>query len=205
MNGWIAHHVCINNGMTTVDGLSPVHLQNRETTPDAVYRTIGAAYPKFFKMDLLCKWAWLGAEILLRKSDEAWMYDGMDKDRIGVVMATGSGCLEADKKYLESMQSIPSPALFVYTLPNIMLGEICIRHGFKGEQVCLVRETMDAAELCFWVQDLLQHREMDACLCGWADATGEEQKISLFWITKNKTGLRSITVTPESVERLRGW
>lgn len=205
MNGWIAHRVCINNGMTTRDGHPGVHLHQEKATPEACYEAIQAAYPKFFKMDVLCKWAWLGAEMLLRSGDTGLVYEGIDRNRIGVVMATASGCLEADRKYLESIQSIPSPALFVYTLPNIMLGEICIRHGFKGEQACLVQEKMDTAELCFWANDLLQNRGMVACLCGWADVTGTSAQISLFWITRNPAGSQQIPAIPEALEKLKGW
>lgn len=171
---------------------------NPPSSVEDSYRAFGCAYPKFFKMDPLCKWAWLGAELLLRKG-EGFVYEGMDKSRIAVVLATGRGCLEVDKKYQESIQTIPSPALFVYTLGNIMLGEICIRHGFKGEQACLVREPESAEELCFWVKDLLDNHGMEACLCGWADAYVYQHDVSMFWVRKKNDGL---TFSPASVRQL---
>ncbi len=150
--------------------------------PDAagIYRELGCSYPKFFKMDTLSKWAWLGAEALLRQ-DGAWVYEGFPKEQVGLVLATLDGCLEADKKYADSMATVASPALFVYTLPNIMLGEICIRHGFKGEQLCLAGESFDAEALCYQAQDLLSVRNLGHCLFGWADASGDRQDICLFW------------------------
>lgn len=154
-------------------------------SPQDLYRLQGHNYMKFFKMDLLCKWAWLGAETLL-VDNGTHVYDGIDKSKIAVVLMTGHGCIDVDKKYLASMSDIPSPALFVYTLPNIMLGEICIRHGFKGEQLCLVNERFDAEELHFWVTDLLEKRGMEACLCGWADAYDNNKDICFFWVTKQK-------------------
>ena len=152
--------------------------------PQDVYRALGYSYMKFFKMDLLCKWAWLGAELLLTENGSS-VYKGIDKSKIAVVLMTSHGCLDVDKKYKASMSDIPSPALFVYTLPNIMLGEICIRHGFKGEQLCLVDKQFNAQELQFWVSDLLENRGMEACLCGWADAYDTHKEISMFWVTKN--------------------
>ncbi len=153
------------------------------SAPDAaaMYRELGCSYPKFFKMDALSKWAWLGAEALLRDDAGGLRHDGLDKDHIGLMVATLDGCLEADKKYAESMASIPSPALFVYTLPNIMLGEICIRHGFKGEQLCLVSDEFDPQMLQFQAQDLLRNRQLSHCLFGWADASGDYQDVCLFW------------------------
>jgi hypothetical protein len=150
--------------------------------PDAasMYRELGCSYPKFFKMDALSKWAWLGAEALLR-TEAGWRYEATDLQNVGLVIATLDGCLEADKRYAESMETIASPALFVYTLPNIMLGEICIRHGFKGEQLCLVADEFDAESLQFQAQDLLRNRHLNHCLFGWADAVGDHQDICLFW------------------------
>lgn len=155
--------------------------------PQDLYRKLSYNYMKFFKMDILCKWAWLGAEVLLT-SDERHLYEGINKSKVGVVLMTSSGCIDVDKKYQESRKEIPSPALFVYTLPNIMLGEICIRHGFKGEQLCLVSEEFDAEEIEFWVNDLLEYKGMEACLCGWADAYDDHKDICLFWVTKSNNG-----------------
>lgn len=156
--------------------------------PEDVYRQLGFNYLKFFKMDVLCKWAWLSAEALLKNGD-GFVYEGIDKNKVAVVLMTGNGCIDVDKKYLETVATIPSPALFVYTLPNIMLGEICIRHGFKGEQACLVSDGFDSNELYFWVNDLLQNRGMEACICGWVDATSEQHDTCLFWVTKQNGGI----------------
>src|SRR5205085_4959199 len=107
---------------------------------DDLYRGLHCNYPKFFKMDKLCKWAFVASELLL---EQGKVYEGLDKNIISLALATGHGCMEVDKRYLETID-LPSPALFVYTLPNIMLGEICIRNGFKGAQICMVSEAFDA-------------------------------------------------------------
>ena len=161
---------------------------NEAAAPEDIYRQMQFNYAKFFKMDILCKWAWLGAETLLMNNGIS-LLEGIDKSKIGLVMMTSHGCLEVDKKYHDSISDIPSPALFVYTLPNIMLGEICIRHGIKGEQACLVSDTFDTDEIEFWVKDLLGNRGMDACICGWADATADNHEVSLYWVTKTNKGI----------------
>jgi len=146
-----------------------------------VYRQMQMNYPKFFKMDVLCKWAMIGAEYLL-KEEESYIYEKIDKTKIAVVLATKSGCLDVDKKYWESAQTLASPALFVYTLPNIMLGEICIKHGFKGEQLCIVQENFNREELFFWVNDLLKNRGMEACICGFVEASEYGVNVELEWV-----------------------
>lgn len=151
------------------------------TDPVALYHALGCNYPKFFKMDNLCKWAWLAAEALLKKPDGGWRYEGLDKERIALALATRDGCLEVDHRFLESMQEIASPALFVYTLPNIMLGEICIRHGIKGEQLCLIQDEFQPEEMLFWLKDSCRQHGTTHALFGWLNASATQCSIHLFW------------------------
>jgi hypothetical protein len=171
--------VSIRGGILIRNGEKPAAISTND--PSDLYRALGYGYPKFFKMDTLCKWAWLGAEALLRSPDGEWLFDGRDKQKIAVVIATKDGCLEVDQRYQDSMKDIPSPALFVYTLPNIMLGEICIRHGFTGEQLCQVQDTFDAEALLFWARELTASGNTTHCLFGWADAVSDHHHVSLFW------------------------
>ena len=184
----------INDGIVRLNSTQILHLPGGSV--EDMYRALHCNYPKFFKMDLLCKWAWLGAEILLQRADST-LYDGKDKNKIGVVLATRNGCLQADKKYQQTLNSIPSPALFVYTLPNIMLGEICIRHGFKGEQLCLVQDSFKEEEISFWVNDLLVQRGMEHCLVGWIDAVEDKYDVCLFWAAKD-----GVVMTPAMMEEV---
>ena len=161
-----------------------------------LYRAIGSNYPKFFKMDLLCKWAWLGTELLLRGDSGTWIYDGFDKARIGIALTTTDGCLEVDKRYAETLNTVPSPALFVYTLPNIMLGEICIRHGFTGEQRSTITESFDADELLYQAKDLLLNRGISHCLAGMVDAVGDSVDLCLFWLSSGEVA----ELSPEALQ-----
>lgn len=183
----IAHYVRINNAKAEKDN-TPLLSSAQALPADEWYRMIAHPYLKFFKMDILCKWAWAGAELLLSQG-ENFVYDNMDKTKIGLVFATAQGCIDVDKKYLQTVATIPSPALFVYTLPNIMLGEICIRHGFKGEQLSMIADTFDSEELTFAVNDMLGHKGMDACICGWVDVTNENVDVQLVWVTKQDRGV----------------
>ena len=175
----VRHSVQLNNGAVVHNNIA---LPDKQLfTVEDLYRSQKWSYPKFFKMDSLCKWAWVGAELLL---DGGLVYKDSDKNKIGIVLSTSQGCLEVDKRYFDTID-VPSPALFVYTLPNIMLGEICIRHGFKGAQLCTVTEKFDVQEMQFAVESILHHQGMEACLCGWVNVSEHEHDIQLFWITKS--------------------
>ena len=186
----IRHRVRLRDSEVLRDGISlfPAEPGNADLSVTGIYSSLKLNYPKFYKMDVLSKAAWLAAEVLLTEADIP-VYQHLDRSRIAVVLFTTHGCLSIDKKYNQSIRSIPSPALFVYTLNNIMLGEICIRHGFKGEQTCIASDGFDETELCFAVNDLLTNRDMDACLCGWVDAGSNQHDVSMFWVGKGGDGL----------------
>ena len=100
-----------------------------------LYKFSKAKYPKFYKMDQLSKLGWLTAEILI---DDEFKEQNYRTDEVGIVLSNASASLDTDIRYYESVADIPSPALFVYTLPNIVSGEISIRHGFKGENAFFI-------------------------------------------------------------------
>ncbi|QEM06741.1 3-oxoacyl-ACP synthase [Mucilaginibacter rubeus] len=146
----------------------------------SAYQLIGAKYPKFYKMDNLAKLGWLAAEVLLKDFDKE-KYQPTD---IGVVLINASSSIDADKRYYDSVQEIASPALFVYTLPNIVIGEICIRHHFKGENAFYIFEHFNADFISSYVSNLLETEQLQACICGWTEMTATGYKAVLFLIEK---------------------
>jgi len=120
-------------------------------------------------MDALSKLGFVAAELVLRQVN----YDLYDKDRAGIVLANRSSSLDTDLVHQQSIsnrsQYFPSPSVFVYTLPNIMIGEICIRHQLKGENAFLISEKFESRILFDYVNELFMHNRIDFCLTGWVD------------------------------------
>jgi 3-oxoacyl-[acyl-carrier-protein] synthase-1 len=87
--------------------------------------------------------------------------------------ATASLC--ADRNYQETIQDkdnyYPSPALFVYTLPNIVTGEIAIRNHWRGETSFYVTEAPDAVQMAFHLACAFQDQVTDSILAGWVDSS----------------------------------
>lgn len=164
--------------------LESPHWQQPGRGAQEIYEGLDFQYPKFFKMDPPSQWAWLCAEWLLSGPPPS-LKAAVSPDRVAMIFGTASGCLEADIAFYQSMETLPRPALFVYTLPNIMMGELSIRHGFKGEQLCLVEEELPLPLVRQYAEDLLFHRGMEACLLGWVEVFGERKKIGLFWVSQN--------------------
>ena len=97
---------------------------------------------KFYKMDNLCKLGYVAAEYLLKDTN-------YHPKEIGIILANASSSLDTDCKHQAIISKegdkAASPAVFVYTLPNVVLGEICIRHKIQGENTFFVRRQSDAA------------------------------------------------------------
>lgn len=149
---------------------------------DAAYNQFAINYPKFYKMDNLSKLGFLAAEAVCKNVMIA------DKRSITVVLSNAHASLDTDVRYWHSTQTQPSPALFVYTLPNIVAGEICIRHGIKGENVFFVSEKIDQGLLGQYAEMMLIQPEAKYCLAGWVDVMDDRHDVFLYLMEKNKTG-----------------
>ncbi|HEY9001477.1 MAG TPA: hypothetical protein VIM89_08990 [Mucilaginibacter sp.] len=150
----------------------------------SVYQHFQLNYPKFYKMDNLSKLGWLASEVLLKDSFQKDQYQA---EEIGLVLANRNSSLDNDIKYFESAKEIASPSLFVYTLPNIVIGEICIRNNFKGEHSFYIQDSFDADFIAGQVNYLLDNNILKACICGWVDVLGQNYKAALYLVEKNQT------------------
>ena len=163
----------------------------------SAYHHFKISYPKFYKMDSLCKLGLLGAEILLQGHSPAG-YQSWDT---GVVLANANSSLDTDIKYYKTTGDIASPALFVYTLPNIVIGEICIRFNLKGENAFFITEKFDPVFIEQYVSNLFNNNILQACICGWIELLGDEYKTALFLVEK-KAGTPAIPFTVENIIKI---
>lgn len=101
-----------------------------------LYKFLGLTYLKFFKMDPLAKLGFLACELLL--SD----YPEISKEELKIILACSHSSIESDTQFQGTISNpenyFPSPSVFVYTLPNIVIGEIAIRHQIFGENCMFI-------------------------------------------------------------------
>ncbi|MGZ3944075.1 MAG: hypothetical protein ACXVIY_02945 [Mucilaginibacter sp.] len=164
----------------------------------SVYQHFGLNYPKFYKMDNLSKLGWLASEILL---NDTFKKEDYQPEQIGLILANKNSSLDNDIKYFETVKNIASPSLFVYTLPNIVIGEICIRNNFKGEHAFFIQDEFDADFIENQVNYLLDNDILQACICGWVDILQEEYKAVLFLVEKQQ-GKVAIPFSAENMNSL---
>ena len=139
------------------------------------YKSLELNYPKFHKMDHLSKLAFLASEMILKDGDHR---------RTALVFANKSSSLDTDFKYQESINSqenyFPSPAIFVYTLPNICVGEISIKHKMQTENAFFVLDECDEEFLNNYSEQILQSGKADKVLCGWVELYQESYKAFVY-------------------------
>lgn len=166
-----------------------VWLDNKEFTIDkeraqsnglltTLYKQIVGNYPKYYKMDGLCRLGFVASELLLKaEKDEGSFTEDTNKTR-AIVFFNRSSSIVSDKKYLASIAEkdnyFPSPSVFVYTLPNIVTGEIAIRNDYHGETSFYILPHKNE----FLMQDIIETTFMDeqttSVLTGWLDYEDSE-------------------------------
>ena len=151
----------------------------------AAYKAQNTKYPKFFKMDNLSKLAFLTADILLKNLN----LDLEKENNIALVFSNKASSLDTDLTYQNAIQDkdnyFPSPAVFVYTLPNICLGEISIKYKLYSENSFFIFERFNAEHLFTYSNSLLADRKAESMLCGWVELEGDNYEAFLYLVSKD--------------------
>ena len=137
----IEHEIEITPTSVLLDGQPIATTETGDKMLVELYRRFAGDYPKFFKMDTLCRLGFIAAEILLKDKSQI--------SNMAIILANRSASIKNDTDYLATISSgnyYPSPSLFVYTLPNIVTGEIAIRHHIQGETSFYILESPEQLE-----------------------------------------------------------
>ncbi len=167
-----------------------------------IYRTAGIQYPTFFKMDNLCKTGFLAAELLLGKETPP----NEINDKRAIVLMNRASSLDDDRRYQTTIQDAdnyyPRPAVFVYTLANIVTGEIAIRHKIGGESSFFVLPAFSAQRLTHLVEATFQaNPETEDMLCGWTDYDNGNCDVLMLHVCRTDRH-RDITSLSSEIENL---
>lgn len=174
--------VTIASGAITVNG--SVVLSSEDSFHEFIrnaFKAIDRPNMKFYKMDDLCKLGYLSTEYLL----EGRSYE---PSQVAIVLANRSSSLDTDVKHQAILDQHPeegaSPAVFVYTLPNVVLGEICIRHKIQGENTFFIDNEMPEEFIRKYAQMLLSGHVYKAVIWGWCEKIGEQYESQMTLIEK---------------------
>lgn len=137
----------------------------------SLYKQMIGNYPKFYKMDGLSRLGFVASEILLNAEKGE-----TDKER-AIIFFNHSSSIASDRNYKESINDknnyFPSPSIFVYTLPNIVTGEIAIRNHFHGETSFFILPDKDERLMEEILQASCRDAQSKSFLTGWIDYEDE--------------------------------
>lgn len=174
------------NGEIRVDGQIAFQLPDT-SFPEfirAAYKYLSLDDRKFYKMDDLCKLGYMATAFLMGKDGLPDKYGG---DEIALVFANKSASLDSDRQHQSNISAgdrEASPAVFVYTLPNVVLGELCIRHKIKGENTFFIQDQYDEPFLRDYASLLMGGNKVKACITGWCELLGDQYEARLSWLEK---------------------
>lgn len=201
---YISASCVIENHSVFLSGENSFVLENTSFSEfsKAAYKNFEIDYPKFFKMDNLSKLAFLSAELLLKEVVQS----NEQENDIALVFANRSSSLDTDVKYQVSIASkenyFPSPAVFVYTLPNICIGEISIKHNLKSENAFFVFDDFPAEFMMNYANNLLESEKAEKVLCGWTELYQENYRAVVYLVEKKPANVSSQEHNIESIKQL---
>lgn len=161
------------------------------------YQQFELNYPKFFKMDNLSKLAFLASEIILKGNLESER-----ENNVALLFANKSSSLDTDVKYQKSISDkneyFPSPAVFVYTLANICMGEISIKNQFKSENCFFIFDAFNSQFMADYGNLLMKTGKAEKVLCAWTELYQEEYQVFMCLVSKEG----NLENTAENLEKL---
>lgn len=182
---WITAYCHLNENSCSVNGAV---LTGRDSdSPDhwfkQLYREQEFVYPKFHKMDTLSQAGFIATELIKRV--HSGLVNNYGDDEIAMLFANSHSSADTDIRFRTSYEEngAPSPALFVYTLPNIVLGEIAILNKWYGENMFAVLPKF-APDFFVDYTDVLMASGSRAVLCGWLDIRADQLEVFV-WLVEN--------------------
>ncbi|MBR0037221.1 MAG: 3-oxoacyl-ACP synthase [Bacteroidales bacterium] len=159
--------------------LNPSNMPQGLTSFYRQHKAVWGDYPKFFKMDPLCKLGFLASELLLQEeAEQSGVTRFEPREDRAIVIFTRSGSMADDKAYMETISDpdnyFPSPAIFVYTLSNIVTGELALRNAYYGETSCFILEEPDEATMQQIIASSFQDDGIQSVLAGWLEYEDEQ-------------------------------
>ena len=167
----VPHSVKITPHGVIVDGRQIEVDAEADNLLTEIYKRYIDSYPKFYKMDRLSQLGFVASELLLSK--ETRRQGDKETSSRAVVLFNHTSSLWVDREYAKSIavgeDYFPSPSLFVYTLPNIVCGEIAVRNGYHAETSFYILPRKDEDMMHQVLTSTFQDHSLQSIVAGWID------------------------------------
>jgi len=150
----------------------------------SLYRFLVISYPKFFKMDMLSKLGFLATELCVAQTEFS---KTENKINTAIYLLSNASSLDTDINYQKTLNPeayFPSPKVFVYTLPNIVIGEIAIKHKIFGENTCFICQEFPDKTVFDYIYQSFLETDIKNAIVLWADYINGNGKAYAFLIER---------------------
>ena len=165
----VAHCVKLTPYSAVIDGKQIDIDTAADNVLAAIYKRHIGSYPKFYKMDRLSQLGFIASELLLSQ-EHPRLQQCADR---AVVLFNHSSSVWVDREYAKSIaigdDYFPSPSLFVYTLPNIVCGEIAVRNGYHAESSFYIMPNKNENMMHEVLTSTFLDDSLQSMLAGWID------------------------------------
>lgn len=169
----LVHSVRITPDSASFDGAGIPVVSRGQALLTELFKNRLADSQKFYKMDLFSRLVFVAAGMLMKEG-----CDDLDPASTAIVLFNGTSSILADRQHLGTFPSpeefYPSPSVFLYTLPNVVLGEVAATFGIKGETTFIILPGRDEAMMQKVVDATLSGSAPSALITGWADCSAED-------------------------------
>ncbi len=125
------------------------------------------------RMDKVCQYAVIAADEALEDTGLNFEED-VDKDNVAVIVGTGIGGMitfyEQSISFHEHGPRGVSPFFIPMLIPDMVAGQISIRHGFKGPNFCAVSACATGSHNIGLAYDAIRHGQCDMAISGGSEA-----------------------------------
>ena len=127
-------------------------------------------------MDTFCKLVFIASELLINLDNKLLKKE----EERAIILFNSTSSIVTDKKFVASIKDknnfFPSPSVFLYTLPNIVTGEIAIKNGYKGETSFYVLRKKNEELMSQIIQTTYnQSSNIKSIITGWVDCFSENE------------------------------
>ena len=182
----VVHKLTLCPDMLEIDGVKQDIGTDDICILSYLYKDRIGNYPKFYKMDGLARLGFVASELILAQEGQKRF---VNNERRAVVFFNKYGTAHADMEYLKSISDednfYPSPSEFVYTLPNIVNGEISIRNEYCGETCFYILPEKDERRMNEILQTSFLDNKIDSILTGWIEYKSDKDFEAELFIMEN--------------------
>lgn len=167
------HTLKISTDAYSIDGRETRLEESGKAALSAIYKRELNDNPKFYKMDTFSRLSYLAAGLLLKTA-------GIENagESLSLIYFNKSTSVVADRQHIQAFAGsdgfFPSPSSFLYTLPNVVMGEISVKYGIKGETSFIILPHKDEKRMEEIISSSIAQSDAQSILTGWVECSDDD-------------------------------